>query len=118
MSRGRSAGPAVRRLGRVPATSGARRHVWYSYGVSTARRRALQPSSAVQWRTMADAHGRGAGARDFRGITDTLEESDHPLGLLRFEAGTGGEAVECPGARDRPLDKVLHTALGLSMSRR
>ncbi len=67
---------------------------------------------------MADAHGRGAGVCDFRGITDTLEESDHPAGAAPFRGRDGRGGVECPGARDRPLDKVLHTALGLSMSRR
>ena len=36
----------------------------------------------------------GAAVYDFRGITDTLEEDNHLLGLLRFKAGTGGQAVE------------------------
>ncbi|MEU2728020.1 peptidoglycan bridge formation glycyltransferase FemA/FemB family protein [Streptomyces griseoviridis] len=93
-------------------------HVWYSYGASSGRRREVQPSNAVQWRMMADAHGQGAGIYDFRGITDTLEEDNHLLGLLRFKAGTGGEAVEYLGEWDYPLNKVLHKALGLYLSRR
>ncbi|WP_318215877.1 lipid II:glycine glycyltransferase FemX [Streptomyces sp. SCL15-6] len=93
-------------------------HVWYSYGASTARRREVQPSTALQWRMMCDAHERGARVYDFRGITDTLEEDDHLLGLLRFKVGAGGEAVEYLGEWDYPLNKVLHKALQLYMSRR
>lgn len=93
-------------------------HVWYSYGASTSRKREVQPNNAVQWRMMSDAHERGAAVYDFRGITDTLEESNHLLGLLRFKAGTGGEAVEYLGEWDYPLNKVLHKALDLYMSRR
>ncbi|MEU3283116.1 lipid II:glycine glycyltransferase FemX [Streptomyces antibioticus] len=58
-------------------------HVWYSYGASTSRRREVQPNNAMQWRMMTDAHELGAAVYDFRGITDTLEESNHLLGLLR-----------------------------------
>ncbi|WP_028801354.1 lipid II:glycine glycyltransferase FemX [Streptomyces sp. 142MFCol3.1] len=93
-------------------------HVWYSYGASTSRRREVQPNNAVQWRMMSDAHELGARIYDFRGITDTLDEGNHLLGLLRFKAGTGGEAVEYLGEWDYPLNKVLHKALNLYMSRR
>lgn len=93
-------------------------HVWYSYGASTSRRREVQPNNAMQWRMMADAHELGAAVYDFRGITDTLEESNHLLGLLRFKAGAGGEAVEYLGEWDFPLNRLLHKALDLYMSRR
>ncbi|HBF83156.1 MAG TPA: peptidoglycan bridge formation protein FemAB [Streptomyces sp.] len=93
-------------------------HVWYSYGASTSRKREVQPNNAIQWRMMSDAHELGAAVYDFRGITDTLEESNHLLGLLRFKAGSGGEAVEYLGEWDYPLNKVLHKALELYMSRR
>jgi lipid II:glycine glycyltransferase (peptidoglycan interpeptide bridge formation enzyme) len=93
-------------------------HVWYSYGASTSRRREVQPNNAIQWRMMCDAHELGAAVYDFRGITDTLEEDDHLLGLLRFKAGSGGEAVEYLGEWDFPLNKVLHKAFGLYLSRR
>jgi lipid II:glycine glycyltransferase (peptidoglycan interpeptide bridge formation enzyme) len=93
-------------------------HVWYSYGASTSRKREVQPNNAIQWRMMSDAHELGASIYDFRGITDTLEEDNHLLGLLRFKAGTGGEAVEYLGEWDFPLSKVLHKALDLFMSRR
>ncbi|MFC7263657.1 lipid II:glycine glycyltransferase FemX [Streptomyces lutosisoli] len=93
-------------------------HVWYSYGASTSRKREVQPNNAIQWRMMADAHELGAAVYDFRGITDTLEESNHLLGLLRFKVGTGGEAVECLGEWDFPLNRLLHKALDLYMARR
>lgn len=93
-------------------------HAWYSYGASTSRKREVQPTNAIQWRMMSDAHELGAGTYDFRGITDTLEEDNHLLGLLRFKVGTGGQAVEYLGEWDYPLNKVLHKALDLYMSRR
>ncbi|MET7681503.1 peptidoglycan bridge formation glycyltransferase FemA/FemB family protein [Streptomyces sp. NPDC005423] len=93
-------------------------HVWYSYGASTARSREVQPNNAMQWRMMADAHQLGAAVYDFRGITDTLEESDQLLGLLRFKVGAGGEAVEYLGEWDFPLSRLLHKALDLYMTHR
>ncbi|MFR9794869.1 lipid II:glycine glycyltransferase FemX [Streptomyces sp. MS06] len=93
-------------------------HVWYSYGASTSRKREVQPNNALQWRMICDAHAGGAAVYDLRGITDTLDEDDHLVGLLRFKAGTGGEAVENLGEWDRPLSRVLHKAFGLYMSRR
>ncbi|MFF4118479.1 lipid II:glycine glycyltransferase FemX [Streptomyces sp. NPDC001714] len=93
-------------------------HVWYSYGASTSRRREVQPNNAMQWRMMCDAHELGAAVYDFRGITDTLEESNHLLGLLRFKVGAGGEAVEYVGEWDFPLNKLLHKAFDLYMARR
>ncbi|MFF8861554.1 lipid II:glycine glycyltransferase FemX [Streptomyces sp. NPDC015139] len=93
-------------------------HVWYSYGASTSRRREVQPNNAMQWRMMCDAHELGAHVYDFRGITDTLEESNHLLGLLRFKVGAGGEAVEYVGEWDLPLNRLLHKALDVYMTRR
>ncbi|MFD8734664.1 lipid II:glycine glycyltransferase FemX [Streptomyces sp. NPDC059618] len=93
-------------------------HVWYSYGASTGRKREVQPNNAIQWRMMADAHALGAAVYDFRGITDTLDESDHLVGLLRFKAGAGGEAAEYLGEWDFPINRVLHKALDVYMARR
>ncbi|MFF4957428.1 lipid II:glycine glycyltransferase FemX [Streptomyces sp. NPDC001222] len=93
-------------------------HVWYSYGASTVRRREVQPSNAIQWRMLSDAHALGASVYDLRGITDTLEDTDHLLGLLRFKVGTGGHAAEYLGEWDFPLNRLLHKALNLYMSRR
>ncbi|MGW0822159.1 lipid II:glycine glycyltransferase FemX [Streptomyces sp. NPDC002845] len=93
-------------------------HVWYSYGASTSRKREVQPNNAIQWRMMTDAHELGAAVYDLRGITDTLEDSNHLLGLLRFKVGTGGQAAEYLGEWDFPLNRLLHKALELYMSRR
>ncbi|WP_448316932.1 lipid II:glycine glycyltransferase FemX [Streptomyces sp. CO7] len=93
-------------------------HVWYSYGASTTRRREVQPSNALQWRMICDAHERGAAVYDLRGITDTLEEDDPLLGLLRFKVGTGGEAVEYLGEWEYPLNKALHKAFEVYMAAR
>ncbi|MFH8552277.1 lipid II:glycine glycyltransferase FemX [Streptomyces celluloflavus] len=93
-------------------------HVWYSYGASTSRKREVQPNNAIQWQMIRDAHALGATVYDFRGTTDTLDESNHLLGLLRFKVGTGGQAAEYIGEWDFPLNKLLHKALDLYMSRR
>ncbi|WP_327366679.1 lipid II:glycine glycyltransferase FemX [Streptomyces sp. NBC_01217] len=93
-------------------------HVWYSYGASTGRKREVQPNNAIQWRMMSDAYERGAAVYDLRGITDTLDESNHLLGLLRFKVGTGGRAAEYVGEWDRPINKTLHRAFALYMARR
>jgi lipid II:glycine glycyltransferase (peptidoglycan interpeptide bridge formation enzyme) len=93
-------------------------HVWYSYGASTSRKREVQPNNALQWQMMRDAHELGASVYDLRGITDTLDHDNHLLGLLRFKVGTGGQAVEYLGEWDFPLNRVLHKALDLYMSRR
>ncbi|MFG2319376.1 lipid II:glycine glycyltransferase FemX [Streptomyces tendae] len=93
-------------------------HVWYSYGASTSRRREVQPNNALQWRMMCDARELGAAVYDFRGITDTLDEGNHLLGLLRFKVGAGGQAVEYLGEWDYALNRVLHKAVSLYMARR
>ncbi|MGC0336731.1 lipid II:glycine glycyltransferase (peptidoglycan interpeptide bridge formation enzyme) [Streptomyces sp. SLBN-8D4] len=93
-------------------------HVWYSYGASTSRKREVQPNNAIQWRMMSDAYELGAGVYDFRGITDTLEESNHLLGLLSSRPAPAARRVEYLGEWDHPLNKVLHKALDVYMSRR
>ncbi|MBQ0826371.1 lipid II:glycine glycyltransferase FemX [Streptomyces tagetis] len=93
-------------------------HVWYSYGASTSRGRDVRPSNALQWRMMSDAHELGASVYDFRGIGDRLDADDPLLGLLRFKIGAGGEAVEYLGEWEYPLNRLLHRALGVYLSRR
>jgi lipid II:glycine glycyltransferase (peptidoglycan interpeptide bridge formation enzyme) len=94
------------------------KHVWYSYGASTVQRRELQPNNAIQWQMVQDACELGASVYDFRGITDTVAESDPHLGLLRFKSGAGGEACENIGEWDFPVNRVLHRALDAYLSRR
>ncbi|MEV4191309.1 lipid II:glycine glycyltransferase FemX [Streptomyces toxytricini] len=93
-------------------------HVWYSYGASANHKREVRPSNAMQWRMLRDAYALGASVYDLRGISDTLDENDHLFGLIQFKVGTGGEAVEYVGEWDFPLNKVLHKALDIYMSRR
>jgi lipid II:glycine glycyltransferase (peptidoglycan interpeptide bridge formation enzyme) len=93
-------------------------HIWYSYGASTGRKREVQPNNAIQWRMICDAHALGARVYDLRGITDTLDERNHLVGLLRFKAGTGGEAVEYSGEWDFPLNRLLYRAFQFCMARR
>ncbi|WP_431043257.1 lipid II:glycine glycyltransferase FemX [Streptomyces sp. P1-3] len=93
-------------------------HVWYSYGASANHKREVRPSNAMQWRMLQDAYGLGASVYDLRGISDSLDETDHLFGLIQFKVGTGGEAVEYVGEWDFPLNKLLHKALDIYMSRR
>jgi lipid II:glycine glycyltransferase (peptidoglycan interpeptide bridge formation enzyme) len=97
------------------------RHTWYSYGASTAAKREVQGSTAIQWQMMRDALAAGAAVYDLRGITETLREDDPHIGLMRFKVGTGGEAVEYVGEWDYPMpgtDRLLYRAFDLYMRRR
>ena len=94
------------------------RHVWYSYGASANHKREVRPSNAMQWRMLRDAYALGASVYDLRGISDSLDESDHLFGLIQFKVGTGGQAAEYLGEWDFPLNKLLHKALDIYMSRR
>ena len=67
---------------------------------------------------ITDALEAGATIYDLRGITEGLEADDPHLGLIQFKVGTGGEAVEYLGEWDFPLNRFLHKALDLYMSRR
>ncbi len=93
-------------------------HVWYSYGASANHKREVRPSNAMQWRMMQDALAMGADVYDLRGISDSLDENDHLFGLIQFKVGTGGQAAEYLGEWDFPLNKLLHKALDIYMSRR
>ena len=48
----------------------------------------------------------------------SLDETDHLFGLIQFKVGTGGQAAEYLGEWDFPLNKLLHKALDIYMSRR
>jgi lipid II:glycine glycyltransferase (peptidoglycan interpeptide bridge formation enzyme) len=93
-------------------------HTWYSYGASTAAKRDVQGSTAVQWQMMRDALAAGADVYDLRGITDTVAAHDAHAGLIRFKVGTGGEAVQYVGEWDLPLNRLLYKGFDLYMRRR
>jgi lipid II:glycine glycyltransferase (peptidoglycan interpeptide bridge formation enzyme) len=93
-------------------------HTWYSYGASSTEKRDVRGSNAVQWQMIRDALAAGASVYDLRGITDTLDEDDSHVGLIRFKVGTGGEAVQYVGEWDLPLNRAIYTAFDLYMKRR
>ena len=94
------------------------RHAWYSYGASTTADRDVRPSNALQWRMISDAHERGCDTYDLRGISDTLDPSDHLFGLVQFKVGTGGYAQEYAGEWDHVLRPVWSKAFSAYQSRR
>ena len=93
-------------------------HAWYSYGASTAAKRDVRGSNAVQWRMMRDALNAGAEVYDMRGISDTLDPDDPLFGLIGFKLGTGGEAVEYVGEWDLPINRPLFRAVEHYLARR
>jgi vancomycin resistance protein VanK len=93
-------------------------HTWYSYGASSTEKREVRGSNAAQWAMIQASLAAGADVYDLRGITDTLDEDDPHVGLIRFKVGTGGEAVEYAGEWDLPLNPLLYKAFSLYMARR
>jgi lipid II:glycine glycyltransferase (peptidoglycan interpeptide bridge formation enzyme) len=93
-------------------------HVWYSYGASSAAKRDVRGSNAIQWQMITDAMDAGADVYDMRGITDTLDPDDPHVGLIQFKVGTGGQAVEYAGEWDLPLNRLLYKAFRLYLARR
>jgi len=90
------------------------RHSWYAYGASTTLKREVQGSTAMQWQMMRDALAAEADVYDLRGITDTVDEHDPLMGLVRFKLGTGGEAVEYVGEWDLPVRPLTYRAFELA----
>jgi lipid II:glycine glycyltransferase (peptidoglycan interpeptide bridge formation enzyme) len=93
-------------------------HTWYSYGASSTEKRDVRGSNAAQWAMIQDSLEAGADVYDLRGITDTLDEDDPHVGLVRFKVGTGGEAVEYAGEWDLPINPLIYKAFDLYMKRR
>ncbi|MBM9463886.1 peptidoglycan bridge formation glycyltransferase FemA/FemB family protein [Aeromicrobium sp. YIM 150415] len=93
-------------------------HAWYSYGASTSAKRDVRGSNAIQWQMIRDAMARGATVYDLRGITETLDEDDPHVGLIRFKVGTGGEATEYLGEWDLPLNRALYAGFTAYLRRR
>ncbi len=93
-------------------------HTWYSYGASSTEKREVRGSNAIQWQMIRDALAAGARVYDLRGITDTLDEADSHVGLIRFKVGTGGEAVQYAGEWDLPLNRVVYAGFSRYMKHR
>ncbi|MDO5498737.1 MAG: peptidoglycan bridge formation glycyltransferase FemA/FemB family protein [Propionibacteriaceae bacterium] len=92
-------------------------HAWYSYGASTAAKRDVRGSNAIQWQMIQDALAAGATVYDLRGITESVASDDPHLGLIQFKVGTGGRAVEYPGEWDLPINRPLYRAFDAYMNR-
>lgn len=93
-------------------------HAWYSYGASTNAKREVRGSNAIQWRMIRDANDAGCAVYDLRGITEGVGADDPEIGLIQFKVGTGGEAVAYLGEWDHAINKPLHFAFNLYLSRR
>ncbi|MFE6199323.1 lipid II:glycine glycyltransferase FemX [Streptomyces sp. NPDC057838] len=93
-------------------------HAWYSYGASSTRKREVRGSNACQWAMIRDALAAGCDVYDLRGITPTLDAGDPHVGLIRFKAGTGGQAVRYAGEWDLPLRPMVYRAFALYLRRR
>ncbi len=104
----------------VAATTWVRvgQHAWYSYGASSAAKREVRGSNAIQWQMIKDALAAGATVYDLRGITESVDSEDPHLGLIQFKVGTGGEAVEYLGEWDLPINPILYKAFDVYMKRR
>jgi lipid II:glycine glycyltransferase (peptidoglycan interpeptide bridge formation enzyme) len=93
-------------------------HAWYSYGASTTAARDLRPSNAIQWAMISHALTAGCATYDLRGISDTLDTSNHLFGLIQFKLGTGGYAQEYVGEWDYHVSPILAKAFTFYMGRR
>lgn len=92
-------------------------HAWYSYGASTTADRDVRPSNALQWQMITRAHEMGCSVYDLRGISATLDPSNHLIGLVRFKVGSGGYAQEYVGEWDYALRPVWARAFATYQSR-
>ena len=93
-------------------------YAWCSHAASASEGRESRPSNALHWRIARECLAERTQVYDLRGIGDTLDPR-HPLfGLLRFDAGLGGEAVEYAGEWDLPINGALHHAFQAYLARR
>jgi lipid II:glycine glycyltransferase (peptidoglycan interpeptide bridge formation enzyme) len=78
------------------------------YGASSHGTRHVEPSTALHWRMLRDAHACGAEAYDLGAIGTSLDREDALFPLTRFKLGSGGHAVEHVGEWDLPLNRPLY----------
>ena len=93
-------------------------HAWYSYGASTAAKRELQGSTAIQWRMMRDSLAAGA---------DRLRPARHHEHRRRGQPAHRADPLQgghrrrgraAAGEWDLPLNRLLYKAFDLYMKRR
>ena len=92
-------------------------HAWYSYGASTTADRDVRPSNALQWSMIKAARESGCSVYDLRGISNTLDSSDHLFGLVSFKLGSGGYAQEYVGEWDCVIRKSWARAFSIYQRR-
>ena len=92
-------------------------HAWYSYGASTTADRDVRPSNALQWSMIKYAHNSECSVYDLRGISNTLDSSDHLFGLVSFKLGSGGYAQEYVGEWDYVIRKSWARAFSIYQRR-
>lgn len=92
-------------------------HAWYSYGASTTADRDVRPSNALQWSMIKTAIQSGCSVYDLRGISNTLDSSDHLFGLVSFKLGSGGFAQEYVGEWDYVIRKSWARAFSIYQRR-
>ncbi len=92
-------------------------HAWYSYGASTTADRDAKPSNALQWDMIKTARESGCRTYDMRGISDTLEQSNHLFGLVQFKLGSGGYAQEYVGEWDLDVRRTWARAYRIYTNR-
>ena len=92
-------------------------HAWYSYGASTTADRDVRPSNALQWSMIQSAIESGCRVYDLRGISNTLDSSDHLFGLVSFKLGSGGFAQEYVGEWDYVIRKSWARAFSIYQRR-
>lgn len=84
---------------------GSAETLYYVYGASSVRKKALMAPYLTQWETIVWAKERGYKHYDFWGIAPNLEDVAHPYyGITRFKLGFGGAIVQYPGTFEIPLD--------------
>jgi len=93
-------------------------HAWYSYGASTAAKRDVRGSNAIQWQMIKDARDAGCSVYDLRGVTENVEADSHEIGLIQFKVGTGGAIVEYPGEWSLPINRLLYKGFDAYLARR
>ena len=90
---------------------------WYSYGASTTADRDVRPSNALQWSMIQSAIQSGCSVYDLRGISNTLDTSNHLFGLVSFKLGSGGFAQEYVGEWDCVIRKSWARAFSIYQRR-
>ncbi|WP_263430862.1 peptidoglycan bridge formation glycyltransferase FemA/FemB family protein [Nocardioides sp. TRM66260-LWL] len=72
----------------------------------------------MQAAMLRDAITSGAERYDLRGVSDSLDPDDPLVGLLRFKAGLGADAVELVGEWELALRPLRHRLVSAYLARR